>query len=55
MISPVIVQVREGLATAHCEHHAHPFAHALYVGKSVRDAEAAADAHLKDIRDGQAP
>lgn len=50
MISPVIVEMRDGVATARC----HSLdcgrePHLLFGGPSFRDAERAADVHLKTL------
>lgn len=51
MISPVIVDMRHGLTT--CMGCGKP--HTLYTGSDVREAEQAADAHLKAIRALEVP
>jgi hypothetical protein len=59
VISPVVVDARHGTVTAHCVRwdcavpDDEPPPHLLYEGTSIRDAEEAADTHLKEIRDGQ--
>lgn len=60
MISPVVVDARRSPVTARCVRWDCPAPderppHLLYAGMSIRAAEQAADAHLKEINERRTP